>query len=154
MSDSTTDREIKRWLTRRNVLQAGTVGGAALLAGCAGGGDDGNGSDGSDESNSDTTAFIEGMGANTSTLDPHGEPRVPNSIVHSSIYDTLFVVDSDLEVQPHLVSEYTVNDDATQFNFSLRDDVTFHDGNELNAEAVVWTFERMLPHLIRSRHGT
>nr|WP_174257776.1 ABC transporter substrate-binding protein [Phytoactinopolyspora alkaliphila] len=37
-----------------------------------------------------------------------------------------------------------VNDDATQWTVTLRDDVTFHDGSEFDADDVVATFEAIL----------
>lgn len=154
MSDRNDIEEVRRFLTRRNLLRMGGAGGAALLAGCTSS-DDGQGDETeagttTDDSNTqnqegdESAVFVEGMGANPSTLDIHGDPRVPNSIIHSSIHDTLFMVDPDLEIQPHLVSDYSVNDDATQYNFTLKEGITFHNGNELTAEAVAWTFERML----------
>lgn len=127
------------WITRRKMLHTAGIGVTALLAGCTGGGGDGDGTGGGD-----TNVFIEGMGANPSTLDVHGEPRVPNSIVHSSIHDTLFAVNYDLEVVPHLVNEYERNEEATQYDFHLQDDITFHDGNDLTADAARRNFERML----------
>ena len=35
------------------------------------------------------------------------------------------------------------NEDGTEWTFTLRDDVTFHDGEPFNAEAVCSNFERM-----------
>ena len=45
---------------------------------------------------------------------------------------------------PSLATEWSVNDDATEYTFSLRDDVTFHDGTPFNAEAVKFTFDRIV----------
>ncbi|NUE03676.1 ABC transporter substrate-binding protein [Halorubraceae archaeon YAN] len=137
------------WMNRRNMLQMGGMGTVALLAGCLGGdgnGDNGNGGNGGNGNgrDEDGKVFIEGMGANTSTLDIHGEPRVPNSIAHSSLHDTLFTVNLELEPHPHLVDDFDRDEDATQYDFYLREDVTFHDGNPLVAESVVGTYERML----------
>ena len=47
------------------------------------------------------------------------------------------------EVVPELATEWTSNEDGTEWTFTLRDDVTFHDGTEFNAEAVCANFERM-----------
>ena len=46
-------------------------------------------------------------------------------------------------VEPGLASEWTSNEDGTVWDFTLRDDVTFHDGTPFNAEAVCANFERM-----------
>ncbi|WP_375385515.1 ABC transporter substrate-binding protein [uncultured Microbacterium sp.] len=45
------------------------------------------------------------------------------------------------ELDPWLASSYTVNDDATVFTFTLRDDVTFSDGTPLTAANVKATFD-------------
>lgn len=156
--DSSDDR-ILNSVSRRRMLHTAGVGTAALIAGCTGGSDDdGNGGSGGGEGENggggsggdggdggeDENVFIEGMGANSSTLDVHGEPRVPNSIVHSAIYDTLFTVNFDTELVPHLVDTFEVNDDSTQYDFYLEEGVTFHDGNDLTADAARRNFERML----------
>ena len=47
------------------------------------------------------------------------------------------------EVVPELATEWTSNEDGTEWTFTLRDDVTFHDGTEFNAEAVCANFDRM-----------
>jgi len=43
---------------------------------------------------------------------------------------------------PSLATEWTANDDATEWTFTLREGVTFHDGTPFNAEAVVFNFDR------------
>ena len=48
-----------------------------------------------------------------------------------------------VEVVPELATEWTSNEDGTEWTFTLRDDVTFHDGTAFNAEAVCANFERM-----------
>ncbi|KRF37434.1 ABC transporter substrate-binding protein [Nocardioides sp. Soil805] len=47
------------------------------------------------------------------------------------------------EVIPELATEWTSNEDGTEWVFTLRDDVTFHDGEPFNADAVCANFERM-----------
>lgn len=47
------------------------------------------------------------------------------------------------EIVPELATEWTPNEDGTEWTFKLRDDVTFHDGEPFNAEAVCANFERM-----------
>ncbi len=47
------------------------------------------------------------------------------------------------EVVPGLATEWTSNEEGTVWDFTLRDDVTFHDGTDFNAEAVCANFERM-----------
>ncbi len=46
------------------------------------------------------------------------------------------------EVIPSLATEWTTSDDGLGWTFNLREDVTFHDGEPFNAEAVCFNFER------------
>lgn len=46
-----------------------------------------------------------------------------------------------LEVEPWLAEEFSANDDATEYTFTLRDDVTFSDGSKLSAETVKANFD-------------
>ena len=60
-----------------------------------------------------------------------------------SLYDSLFIYRGN-EIEPHLVDTWEVNDDATVWTFNLKEGAVFHDGSPLNAEAVVYSFNRIL----------
>lgn len=47
------------------------------------------------------------------------------------------------EVVPGLATEWSSDEAGTTWTFQLRDDVTFHDGTDFNAQAVCDNFERM-----------
>ncbi|WP_426323685.1 ABC transporter substrate-binding protein [Microbacterium sp. E-13] len=55
---------------------------------------------------------------------------------HRQVVDSLIYEDREGAFHPWLAESYEVNDDATQFTFTLRDDVTFSDGSALDAETV------------------
>ena len=44
------------------------------------------------------------------------------------IFDTLFALDGNLQLQPQMVDKYTVSKDAMKYSFTLRDGLKFHDG--------------------------
>jgi peptide/nickel transport system substrate-binding protein len=46
------------------------------------------------------------------------------------------------EVEPSLATQWTTSEDGLEWTFTLRDGVTFHDGEPFDAEAVVWNFNR------------
>ncbi|HZA20351.1 MAG TPA: ABC transporter substrate-binding protein, partial [Actinomycetota bacterium] len=46
------------------------------------------------------------------------------------------------EVEPALATEWEVSEDGLQYTFTLREGVTFHDGEPFNAEAVCFNFDR------------
>jgi peptide/nickel transport system substrate-binding protein len=60
-----------------------------------------------------------------------------------SLYDALFIIRGN-RLEPNLVDTYEVNDDASVFTFKLKENATFHDGSPVNAEAVVYSFNRLM----------
>jgi peptide/nickel transport system substrate-binding protein len=63
--------------------------------------------------------------------------------VSRQIYDTLITYKQGTsELAPGLATEWTPNADGTEWTFTLRDGVTFHDGTPFNAEAVCFNFNR------------
>ena len=60
-----------------------------------------------------------------------------------SLYDALYIYRGS-EIQPHLVESHEVNDDATVWTFKLHENAVFHDGSSVNADAVVYSFNRLL----------
>lgn len=83
--------------------------------------------------------------AEPASLDPHAVTAVNDFRINVNIYDGLVRYDADsLNVEPALATDWTISDDGLVYNFTLREGVTFHDGSEFNAEAVVFNFERML----------
>ena len=135
----------KLGVNRRNVL-ALLGGGVAGLAGCLGDGDDTEAANGSDEPDDtdDEVTFRVGVNSEPGTLDIHESGRIPEGITLAAVHETLFLLDQDIEPVPHLVSEYEILEDATQFVFELEEGITFHNGTELDAEQVVWNFERIV----------
>ena len=56
--------------------------------------------------------------------------------VANAVYDTLLLPSGDGAPEPGLAESYTVNEDATEFRFVIRQGVRFHDGSELDPEVV------------------
>lgn len=66
-------------------------------------------------------------------------------VYHSQIYSPLIARNPYTgDFAPYLAKSWEVLDGGRQIRFDLRDDVVFHDGTPLNAEAVKVTFERLL----------
>jgi len=58
------------------------------------------------------------------------------------IFEELFAFDANWRVQPFLVSSYTVSKDGLTYAFTLRKDVSFHNGSPLTAADVVASLNR------------
>jgi peptide/nickel transport system substrate-binding protein len=59
------------------------------------------------------------------------------------VYEGLVRVDDDGLIVPALASDYSVAEDGLTYDFTLRD-ATFHDGEPLTVDDVVWSLERVL----------
>lgn len=51
---------------------------------------------------------------------------------------------------PYLAKSWTVSEDGLVWEFVLRDDVTFHNGDPLTAQDYAWTFQRMMDPALQS----
>lgn len=79
--------------------------------------------------------------AEPTNLDPHNNGSLSSFAVERQIFDRLVDKDADGNIIPMLAKEWEVIDDTT-IRFFLRDDVTFHNGEKLTAEDVVYTIQR------------
>jgi peptide/nickel transport system substrate-binding protein len=92
---------------------------------------------------SNKTATI-GMVELVTSLDPPTDWAIAATWIHMNIFDCLVWRNRDTtEFEPWLASSYE-NIDPTTWRFKLREGVTFHNGEPFNADAVVWTYQRIL----------
>ncbi|RCV65853.1 peptide/nickel transport system substrate-binding protein [Methanophagales archaeon] len=68
----------------------------------------------------------------------------------AGIYETLFANDENMVLTPELATDYERVSD-TEWEISLREGVTFHDGTPFTADAVVYSINRVLDES-NSRH--
>ena len=79
-----------------------------------------------------------------SSLDPILSQSVYEGLPVNQLFDSLVELDPSLHVVPGLADTWTITPDGRTYRFHLREGVTFHDGGELTADDVVFTFERLL----------
>lgn len=80
-------------------------------------------------------------GTDITTLDPQLSTAGNDPNVSFTLYDNLLYRDADGKLQPMLATEYKAVDDTT-WQFKLRPDVKFHNGDQLTAADVKFTIER------------
>jgi len=79
-------------------------------------------------------------------LDPHASTAAVDRQVYQAIYDHFLDLDENGNIVPAICESWSQPDPKT-YVFKIRDNVRFHDGTRLDAEAVVWNFNRMLGRL-------
>lgn len=57
-------------------------------------------------------------------------------------YDSLVWVDDEGNVVPALAESWEISEDGSEYTFTLRQGVTFHNGEPFNADSVVFSWER------------
>ncbi|MFE5409024.1 ABC transporter substrate-binding protein [Microbacterium sp. NPDC056569] len=109
---------------------------AIALTGCAASGGSGSG----DGDGSGTLTL--GAVAAPTTFDPAGSEWGNRAPFYQAVYDTLLLATPEGTIDPYLATEWSYNDDNTVLTLTLRDDVTFSDGSELDSADVVATMQR------------
>lgn len=67
--------------------------------------------------------------------------------VHKLIYEGLVAFDQQMNVIPKLAEKWTLAPDGQSIDFTLRTDVTWHDGEPFTAEDVIFTFQAIRGNL-------
>lgn len=81
--------------------------------------------------------------AEAPSLEPHLESADVRTRRTVLLYENLVYLDNDLVPQPQLAEDWDQTDDTT-FVFKLRRGITFHNGKELDAEDVKYSYERLI----------
>ena len=89
--------------------------------------------------------LIVGQIAEPKALDPAAVTAVNDFRILMNLYEGLVRYrDGTLEVEPALATAWEISEDGTEYTFTLREGVSFHDGSPFNADAVKFNFDRML----------
>lgn len=108
---------------------------AILFVGCS-----------SDESDNDEAqnSITYGLTLSPSGIDPHIHRSSELGIVLRQVYDTLvYRHPENNEIVAGLASDWEISEDGLIYTFTLRQDVTFHDGTPFNAHAVAVNLDRV-----------
>ena len=64
-------------------------------------------------------------------------------VVIEQVYSTLMALDVDAKPYPELAESFEVSDDGLSYQFKLRPNITFHNGDSLTADDVKFSFDRI-----------
>jgi peptide/nickel transport system substrate-binding protein len=88
--------------------------------------------------------LIIGAGSEASHLDPMRSNDSASQYAYNLIYDRLVTLDEKLQPAPAAAESWEVSPDGTAYTFKLRKGIKFHDGSDLTAEDVKFSFDRIL----------
>src|SRR5690606_8984699 len=131
-------------MIRRTALAAAALlaAGALVLTACTGGSDPAPDS-------TEVTADPDASGAIRLVLEPGNldiretAGAALDQILIDNIYQGLVSRTADQEIVPALATDYDVSPDGLTYTFTLREGVTFHDGQELTPADVVWSLTQV-----------
>lgn len=120
----------------------------AMVAGCAvqtteepvaGGAEEA--SNGSKNSRDDVVIYVEQVFFN---LNPFETVSYVNMYLFNQVYEALTIIDDESNVNPCLATDWTMSDDVSIYTFNLRKGVKFHNGEEMKASDVVFTYNKAM----------
>jgi ABC-type transport system substrate-binding protein len=93
------------------------------------------------------STFIMGYGESPAVLDPIDSWDAASNDVISQVAETLFwydLRDSDLPLKPLLAESFSWDESNIELTIILRENIYFHDGTKLDANAIKWNMDRIL----------
>lgn len=132
---------------RRHFLIGGMSMAGALAVGACSSDDDDPGAttntapEEQDEEAAPRTEVLRLAGGDAGFPSPFAYMRGPGFIRATMIYDSLVWKDSTGEILPWLAESFESDDDGTTHTFTLRPDISWHDGEPLTARDVAFTFQ-------------
>ena len=125
-------------LTRRLLpLTALAAASALVLSACAP-------SAGAESDGAELVWSIEGANLSAGHMDPQVSQLDVSGMVQRAVLDSLVFQEDDGSFSPWLATKWEVSPDSTEYTFTLRDDVTFTDGEKFDAAAVKANFDRIV----------
>ena len=97
---------------------------------------------GPQEAQSDTVRI--GIGSDLRSLEPGVNRDTFTDDMMAHAVEALVAYREDLSVAPMLARSIEVSDDGLVYQFGLREDVLFHNGEPLTAKDVQWNIERLI----------
>ena len=124
----------RRWALAASVV---TIAAVTVLTGCSGSSSDASSTGDSATPVAGGTLKIAFWDDQQGCIDPNQVYWIESRSIDRQIADSLTDQDPDTgKIVPWLATSWTSNDNATQFTFTLRDGVTFSDGEKFDATAV------------------
>ncbi|MET3467216.1 ABC transporter substrate-binding protein [Microbacterium sp. 1262] len=129
-----------RGFSRIVAATAAATAGLLVLAGCSGSTEPA-GSAGASDPNAEIVVGSQNEPTNLDQI--FGGSSGVTEVFTGNVYEGLFRITDDAQVEPLLAAETTVSPDGLVYTFTL-EDATFHSGKELTADDVKYSLERFV----------
>jgi peptide/nickel transport system substrate-binding protein len=97
-------------------------------------------------------ALTVAMPVDLTTTDPHRISAGSDDNMLAQVYETLYGIAIDGSLEPLLATSVDISDDGLTYDFTLRQGVRFHNGNEFTAEDVQYSWQRGVdPNILNPR---
>ncbi|MBG7610161.1 MAG: ABC transporter substrate-binding protein [Anaerolineae bacterium] len=91
-----------------------------------------------------TGTLVRAISTFPNSLDSPQAAERQASTTADQLYDTLVAATAQGTIEPLLAESWEISDDGTEYTFTLREDVVFHNGEPFNADAVLFNWERVV----------
>lgn len=88
-------------------------------------------------------SVVVGIQQDIDSLDPHKATAAGTKEILFNIFEGLVKADPNGNLMNAVASDYSVSEDGLVYTFTLRDGVKFHNGNDVTAEDVKYSLERV-----------
>ena len=88
-------------------------------------------------------SVVVGIQQDIDSLDPHKATAAGTTEILFNIFEGLVKPDENGNLINAIASDYTISKDGLVYTFTLRDGVKFHNGNEVTAEDVKYSLDRV-----------
>ncbi|WP_454940032.1 ABC transporter substrate-binding protein [Evtepia sp.] len=130
----------RRFLTRIAAASLAVL--MLALAGCGGGTTDTQPTDSG--TTADAGKVIRTTAVFGNPFDPACAADYASYQVVVNLYDSLVYPDLDGTILKGVAEDYTISDDNLTYTFTLKDGVKFHDGTNMTAQDVVFSYDRLI----------
>ncbi len=90
------------------------------------------------------------MSSEPTTLDPHTQDDGSERFVNDNVYETLYVRDAVGTLSPGLAESLPTQVDALTWEIVVKEGISFHNGEPLDAEAVAFSIRRIVDPALAS----
>ncbi|MET3698775.1 peptide/nickel transport system substrate-binding protein [Bacillus oleivorans] len=83
------------------------------------------------------------MSTEVDNLDPYLSAATDTMSMMDNVFDGLLDTNEAGELVPAIAESYDISDDGLTYTFKLKEGIKFHDGSDLTAEDVIYSYEKL-----------